>query len=207
MKVAILAACVVACTKSEQISPDARGSTDAPAVDGAIDAPPPPSPRRAFVTPVIYPSNFAVGNGTATAFADGRCAFWGQDLGGTRPWVAWLSTNTSNAIDRFTSDGPWVRVDGKPIATNRVDLVDGSLANAIGLDPDGHTVDTRAFTGTGPDGKLEAAANLATCNNWSSDSTSVNYSYGDTQATDRKWSKNDFYPACGQSLPLLCFEQ
>jgi hypothetical protein len=183
-------------------------TTDGPlAIDAAIDAAP-PSPRRVFITPLPYPTNFAVGEGSATAFADERCKFWGESLGSTRPWIAWLSTASSAAIDRFTSDGPWQRLDGMPIATNRADLLDGTLANAISLNVYGMPVVNRALTGTGTNGRIEnEGPSLATCNEWTSNDTAIRYTFGLTDVANAQWTTSTFFPSCGVQLPFLCFEQ
>jgi hypothetical protein len=50
---------------------------------------------------------------------------------------AWLSTTTLNAVDRIASDGPWIRVDGAPVASSRAGLASGFLYSSISVDENG----------------------------------------------------------------------
>jgi hypothetical protein len=43
-----------------------------------------------------------------------------------------------SAKDRFTGNGPWMRMDGAIVANDLADLIDGSIQNPINLDEYGN---------------------------------------------------------------------
>ena len=76
------------------------------------------------------------------------------------PYVAWLSRENpaSNAADRLGTGSGWVRVDGKPFALSKIDLLAGRILYPLRLDEHGDDVQASnprvvaAFTGTNSDG-------------------------------------------------------
>lgn len=83
---------------------------------------------------------------------------------------AWLSDDTTDAISRIAIDGPWVRVDGVPIATDKAELTGQDLFTAIsqtelGDYPVSSTTVTNVWTGTQADG----SSSTNHCQSWSDD--------------------------------------
>lgn len=126
-----------------------------------------------------------------------------QTLGGN--YKAWLSTSTVNAIDRLTSNGPWMRIDGVKIADNKADLTDGEIFTSISYDAAGNntSVVTRegAWTGTNASG-LKTAAN---CGNWLiGDGTAAGTS-GWESWINSIWTDDQPY-GCFATRKFYCFE-
>jgi hypothetical protein len=162
--------------------------------------------RRVFLTSTQTKGAFD----GATAGADKACtaAATTAKLGGG-PWVAWLSGNGKNAIDRITYDGPYVRLDNAPVVPTS-----GKLDNPINVMENGNVApgnDPWVWTGT----LVNGVASVHSCNAWtfSSPSTTVYGMAGSfDQATD-KWTNNDGpglgFPAfgCQANGRFYCFEQ
>lgn len=77
---------------------------------------------------------------------------------------AWLSTSSDGpARSRFVHDGPWIRVDGLPVATGFDDLLDARIGTALAVDATGASIwPGYAWTGTTRDGQVAAV----TCGDW-----------------------------------------
>lgn len=110
----------------------------------------------------------------------------GIERGG--PWVAWLSTSTTNAVDRLASySGPFAHaVTGLTIAENLEDLTDGKLCNGIQRDEFGASWVHFAWTGSLSDGTLGAG----TCGDWTSGSRNASATYGFNPASDQTSTDN-----------------
>lgn len=80
--------------------------------------------KRVFVTSVTYSGSLGGSSG-----ADQKCnlAAQGANLGGT--WKAWLSSGSTNAIDRIADVGPWYGMDGKKVFNNKANLTTTPLAS------------------------------------------------------------------------------
>jgi hypothetical protein len=80
-------------------------------------------------------------------------------------FVAWLSAESHEAIERIHTDGPFRRLDGYLIASDRGDLVDGVITNSIHVDEHGdYLMETTpaAWTGTLSGGVVASSH----CGNW-----------------------------------------
>jgi hypothetical protein len=92
-------------------------------------------------------------------------------LANAAKFKAWLSDSTVNAKDRISSNGPWVRIDGVPVANSKADLTDGSIFTAINLTETGVYISLTGarivWTGTGSNGTKSSD----TCNGWTDAST------------------------------------
>lgn len=64
-------------------------------------------------------------------------------------FVAWLSTDAVNAVDRVTTNGPFSRIDGFWVASSKPQLVDGATSNSIHQDETGHYLASPQWTWTG----------------------------------------------------------
>jgi hypothetical protein len=158
------------------------GPTAAEAQDGP--------PMGFFVTSVGSGDG---GNLGGLAGADAHCQMLATNAGaGNRTWRAYLSAAIAggrgappqaavNARDRIGS-GPWYNANGALIASNVADLhadrnnirkptaVDenGNEVNGVGDQPNQHDI----LTGSDSTGRVPpGAANVVTCNNWTSNAT------------------------------------
>lgn len=156
---------------------------------------------RVFVTSSNYSAN-------ELANADTICQQVAQQAGLTGKYVAWLSTSIKDAKDKI-SDGHYVRVDGQTVASNKADLLDGSLINPINVEEHGiqlpaSTCDAPTcdltYTGTNPDGTKK---NGFMCNDWTS--LAGNAEVGYMHAVDAWWtSANNVL--CNSKQRIYCFE-
>lgn len=123
-------------------------------------------------------------------------------LGGT--FVAWLSDGTTDAKDRLTGAGPFVGVQGFPIAADVADLTDG-LVGSISRDENNQPVNvTGVWTGTHWDG----TAYGLDCVGWTSNTNggSVRGRSGNKGTSGTSWTS--FADAsCFSKRHLYCFEQ
>lgn len=150
--------------------------------------------------------------------ADAQCQTYAGEAGLPLPatYRAWISDSPVDARDRFTYDGPWVRLDGVLVAENLEDLTDGGLFAPINVDPQGGywgrvpppstPVVELAWTGTN-------VAGLGTgvdCQGWS-----TVFAFADAgrpEYADRNWTRNtngvDPQPRdCSTAAGLYCFSE
>ncbi len=113
---------------------------------------------------------------------------------------AWLSDGTTSASARLVSDGPWVRLDGYPIAASKDDLVDGKVGTSIDLDENGTFRGTRAWTATNAFGGANAGLD---CSGWLSTAAGSG-GIGNTTWASGAWT--DFgLDSCAGNNALYCF--
>lgn len=121
-------------------------------------------------------------------------------------FVAWLSTDDVDAIDRVTGNGPFKRVDGVRIAPSKSALVDASvgayaLEATITVDELGEYLGRNPWTGSNTLGE-RAAEN---CNGWTSASDAESGQRGYTQETRGYWTTSPMAPDCDGVNNLYCF--
>lgn len=174
---------------------DASPPIDAtPPIDGNV----PSSALKVFVTGVGYADILTAAN------ADTKCT---SEAAGRLPgtFVAWYpGGNGVSAPARLVNskaqpvDGPWFRVDGKKVATNRAALTNtenAPLESAISLTAAGETRGGGVWTGTLPDGGVGATCPM------------IAPTTGDADQTGPAWTQQTFFTAtCGSSLALYCFQ-
>jgi len=111
------------------------------------------------------------GTSTGLAAGDAVCRARAAAVGfpNAGRYRAWLSDATTNAVDRLTSDGPWVRSDGVLVAASKAELVSGNLFSSISVTETGRYVNWNpgvsvpwdwslfAWTGTTQQGMAAAA--------------------------------------------------
>lgn len=117
-------------------------------------------------------------------------------------FVAWLSDSGVSAIERLTQNGPWIRVDGIPVAQNTADLTDGELFATINVTPSGLYLGHWAvWTGTNPNG----TGGPANCDDWNPGSGAAQGGYGSAN-TIFSWT-NPSSGDCGGGINgrLYCF--
>lgn len=99
-------------------------------------------------------------------------------------FVAWLSDSSVSALDRLTQAGPWVRLDGIPLAQSTVDLTDNLLFAPINLTASGEYISNwAAWTGTLAGGSSSGS----NCDDWTSASNAFDGEYGTTNDV-RGWT-------------------
>ncbi len=112
--------------------------------------------RLAFMTSVTGTGNLAswadAGTSTGIAAGDAVCRARAAAAGfpGADRFKAWLSDGSTNARDRITSDGPWVRPDGVLVAGSRSELLGGFLTSSVSVTETGLYADW--VPGQGADG-------------------------------------------------------
>lgn len=135
--------------------------------------------------------------------ADAKCVAAATAAGLPAPWsfVAWLSDSGSDARDRLTYDGPWVRLDGVLVASGKSDLVDGTLHAPINLTETGAWLGYYGvWTGTQSGGTY-----LGTdCEGWTSSAAATQGRYGAANRANPNWTSNATL-ACDYGGRLYCF--
>jgi hypothetical protein len=147
--------------------------------------------------------------GIAAGDAICRAAATRAGLARASSFKAWLSDTGVNAIDRLTTDGPWTRVDGAPVAASKAALASGSLVATISVDENGRYVGGlndpvwhwSVWTGTGERG----LSNGRHCGDWKAGGGALGETGMATLATP-EWSAFAF-PSCDSwTAVLYCFE-
>lgn len=118
---------------------------------------------------------------------------------------AWLSDDSTDAIDRFENNGRWVRVDGVPLAANKSQLTSGQLLTSLSVTEEGQYLSGlpsshRAWTGTEADG-LGSGEH---CNGWSTASDSVDGTWGNVVYRDHRWTQWIASTGCDRNRRLYC---
>ena len=170
-----------------------------------------PSGRQAFVTSASGDGKLSTwteaGGNTGTAAGDKICQSEAAANGLRAPssFKAWLSDSTGispiNAIDRYQNDGPWVRVDGLPIAASKADLIAFTHLKSLPITI-GATLQNGSSTLTGTHNN--GAAGGADRKGWTSALTTDSSIVG-TAFDTGGWSEN-FNESCDQVFrQLYCF--
>lgn len=118
-----------------------------------------------------------------------------------RKFVAWISTQTTNAKDRFAATAPIRRTDGVQIAASLADLLVNGPTQPIALDETGKLVvnDDAVFTGTQNDGVVNN-----NCEDWSAADAPAKI--GSALASNAaSWTDQGTLP-CNQKARIYCFE-
>jgi hypothetical protein len=136
-----------------------------------------------FVTPAtLTPGTFGGLGPADMACSDAATA---ASLPGT--YIAWLSTSTTNAIDRLAGSRGWVRPDGLPFVDQIADLAASKQWTPISLLADGseQVFDaTLVTTGTSANGNAGA-----TCSDWTLTMSTL-AAHGDLDAISTGWTIN-----------------
>jgi hypothetical protein len=163
--------------------------------------------KHVFATSTAGTGNLSTwadaGGQTGLAAGDKICQARATAAGLANPttYKAWLSTFSINAVDRLTSVGPWVRLDGVVIADSKADLTDGVLFTAVTFNEYGVGNDTFLYTGTAATGLSSGF----TCVNWTSAGAGDAAHKGRQDFATSRWT-DDGTMACSTSGRLICFE-
>jgi hypothetical protein len=164
--------------------------------------------KRAFVTSVSGGGNLGgwplAGGKSGLAAGDAICQACAAAAGvaNAGKFKAWLSSGATDARDRLSSNGPWVRLDGVEVARDKADLVDGWLESTINVTETGlyRGIFEYVWTGTSHSG----TAGEHTCAGWTSGSSADSGNIG------RAWDVGGWtyagYPSCDRQYPIYCLE-
>lgn len=162
----------------------------------------------AILTPklVFLTSGGFVANLGSLAAYDEACqtAADGEGLGGI--FMAWLSDDTNTPTTRFTalSLGPYYMLDGRIVAANFADLVDGAINAGISIDETGFDIGGGVFAWTGT--KANGTHERQSCLNWNSGDFIEAGVLGTTGLTDFQRTIVGG-TTCDSEARLYCFEQ
>ena len=142
-----------------------------------------------------------IGGATGIDAGDAICQSLAETAGLPYPetFKAWLSTDSVDAVDRFTTDGPWRRIDGVPFADDIADLVSGRPFTSLAVSEQGDYLHVAVFTGTNVDG----TAHSDNCSNW--DSLSGEAAFG-FSSTAWYWWTNASTRNCTNEYPIYCLQ-
>jgi len=119
-------------------------------------------------------------------------------------WRAWVSDDSSNAIDRIRSDGPWYTMDGRLAFANKAQLAQTPFS-VIEYDQGGHLVAASSYwTGTA----LGGHATTTNCNNWTTIADGVLGTWGDGRQLQgaATWTATSTPVTCAEAMNLLCIQ-
>jgi uncharacterized protein YjdB len=147
------------------------------------------------------------GTGGALGIAAGdaicRSSAAAAGLANAARFKAWLSDNLVNAIDRITSDGPWVRLDGARVAADRAELASGRLFSSIALTELGeYRGNWGVWTGSSASGSRTGYDCLA----WQSDLFASTGQSGSSTFASTRWTSFYDPTPCASEFSLYCFE-
>jgi hypothetical protein len=154
-----------------------------------------PGNKRFFTTSAEYPPTLG-----GLIGADRLCntIAAGANLNGH--FIAWLSDQSTNAIDRVADVGPWFLLDGTRIFNNKANLAGSALAAPNVDENKGHVSGSfNAWTGTNTGGQ----SSNVTCYNWSVDTTEGSQGEIDSALA---WTQSAT-ANCASSAHLYCIEQ
>jgi len=163
--------------------------------------------KRVFVTSQRYYGDLKTQGNANSGLLGGNalCAELAKTAGlGDGPWVAWLSAGNVGAYDRITGNGPWERVDGVPVFTDRAALK-GAPQNPISVNEKGLDVSSalEVWTGTDYGG---TPAGVQHCSSWNGGTASFGQ-FGLLDQKDAKWTNGGIPDACDVNQHrLYCFE-
>jgi len=153
--------------------------------------------RKVFVSSMRYqPYTGGIAN------ADIYCRNLAENANLPGKYIAWLSDDKTNAANRIP-DAKYVLVNGKLIANNKKDLLDGSITNPIKISEKGQDIGyANVFTGTVASGINKVGYN---CRNWISSSINNKGWVGANWKTTSGWT-DDGYINCSMDARVYCFQ-
>ena len=186
------------------VDPDA-GPMDA-TTQVEADAPTPQGPTRlVFVSKRSTTGNLDFQNGMlGVPSADAECQAEANQAGVTAPFVAWLSTSETNAIDRLTEGPPWALRNGTIVFASRAAVAASTPQVELDLDANGEPPvpnRTRAWTGTLADGTRAPFR----CVDWKSATTAQGH-VGVIGIAGPEWTDSTD-PTCDTPFHVICFEK
>lgn len=163
---------------------------------------------RVFLTSGSWSGNLGGVSG-----ADAKCmaAASANGLGGTT-WRAWVSASSSEeVVDRFenvSTTGPFILLDGTPVADSWAGLASGSIDNPIDIDEHlNEDLTYYVWTNTNADGTINTASGNYGCQGFTSVNSGASYRSpnGLSSATSANWAAGSFL-YCSSGYRLYCFQ-
>jgi len=143
------------------------------------------------------------GNLGGTAGADAFCQRAADAAHLTGTFQAWLSTGSTNAIDRLQGVGPWSTPAGDVAFDGRPDLAGPPLVDLT--DELGDALPAKAVAWTGSDG--DGPATGTDCSRWTATDTAARGAIGDGLADSGHWGGGAGATPCSMQASLVCFER
>jgi hypothetical protein len=141
--------------------------------------------------------------GAATA-ADAICTTQANEAGLPGNYVAWISTSTSNAIDRLAGARGWVRADGVPFVDQLSDLTASHLMSPLVIDRYGVMIDIVAGAAQIATGTSTAGTpSNGTCTDLSAPGAMI--SSGTATTTSTRWTGFINTLPCNTGQRIYCF--
>jgi hypothetical protein len=152
--------------------------------------------------------NLGITYSTGVQAADALCQARARAASLTGDFVAWISSSTSNAIDRLGNQNNlgYVLTDGTVIADNTADLIDSELEAHIDRDEFNNLVGSKGvWTGTKNTGVVYQQY---TCNDWKHPDSSHTGLIGDagSMSSTSHWTLG-LTSGCDKQFRLYCFEK
>ena len=166
---------------------------------------------RVFGTSIAYQSDLKTLGGGTTGLdgADRLCNQAAQAANKGGVWVAWLSTDTVNALSRVTAAGPWSqqKPNGELVRTfnNKANLGTGPLTpivldeNGTDLTLGGTVTGITYWTGT----RIGGVNSTFNCGGW--ETTADSCTFG--RPTSGNWTDDGRSQGNAMIRALMCFEQ
>jgi len=144
------------------------------------------------------------GGNTGIAAGDAICQNLAAAAGlaNAGAFKAWLSDSSTDARDRLTSDGPWVRPDGMMVAESKSALLNSWLKTSISVTENGDYVRRFVWTGTLYGGTKSSVL----CSDWTSSSGGVDGVAGRSEDSEAARWTGWAVPPCFNIERLYCFE-
>jgi hypothetical protein len=156
--------------------------------------------KRVFVTSTGYSAQFP-GLGAADSLCNAAATAGG--LGGT--FVAWLSDDTTDALDRVQDASPWYLTDGVTKVFGTHAQLQTQPTVVIDRDENGHQVPSGSLVWTGT--QSGGSSSGSTCESWQTADGEVDGTAGSTALTGQWTLQSEFDTPCGSAFSLYCFEQ
>lgn len=191
-------------TPSPTLTPTPTSVTPTPTISPTPTATATPELNRVFVTSTLQNGNLG-----GLAGADAICAARATAASLPGTYVAWLSTDTVDAVSRLGSARGFVRVDGKPFANTVADMLANRIFNPLRISETGADVTAGEFpevpavtvyTGTLSSGQVAAGFN---CSNFTD--TSGNARRGAAAGGPEAWTARQ-NSNCSSARRLYCFQ-
>lgn len=176
----------------------ASSGTPAPATSTPTPSLPSAPRKHVFVTRATTNGNLG-----GTAGADAFCQGAADRAGLVGTYRAWLSTGTTNAIDRLSGEGPWETPGGDVAFDARPDMAGPPFVDLT--DEHGVPLAAKSVAWTGTDDLGHAAG--SDCSRWTASAASSAGSVGDGLADSVHWGGGAGARACNAPASLVCFAQ
>lgn len=189
--------------------PSTPSSSSSPNPSGTPMPSASPQAKLVFITSQRYTGNLGGHEG-----ADQKCQSSAQAANLPGIWRAWLSTYTSLADSRLAhSNVPYKLLNGVTVAANWNDLVDQTLSSPINLTETGQMIELEnnnwnVWTNTWTSGSIYDTQSHLTCNNFTSNDSSLTGRGGVSTSTDYTWTASERAGRpCNATAHLYCFQQ